>query len=308
MEHGLVAEILFATVVAGTPLMIAALGELVAERAGVLNLGVEGMMAVGAVAGFAAAHASGSSAAGVGAGLLAGAAMSAIFGVLALTLMANQVASGLALSIFGVGLSAYFGRAYVNIVLPTQQNLAIPALSGIPVVGPMFFNHQPMVYVSWLLVAAVWWFLYRSRLGLKLLAVGESPASAHALGLPVNAIRYGATLFGGAMAGLGGTFLAVMYTPMWVEGMTAGRGWIALALVVFGTWRPVRIVLGAYLFGGITVAQLVVQSRGIEISSQLLSMLPYLATIVVLVFISNDKQRMRLNTPGSLGITFRPSS
>jgi len=300
--------IVTATIAAGTAIVLAALGELVVEKSGVLNLGVEGMMLVGAVASFAATAQSGNALAGIATGMLAGMAMALLFAFLTLTLMANQVACGLALSIFGVGLSAYFGRAYVNIVLPTQQNLAIPALSGIPVVGPMFFNHQPMVYVSWLLVAAVWWFLYRSRLGLKLLAVGESPASAHALGLPVNAIRYGATLFGGAMAGLGGTFLAVMYTPMWVEGMTAGRGWIALALVVFGTWRPVRIVLGAYLFGGITVAQLVVQSRGIEISSQLLSMLPYLATIVVLVFISNDKQRMRLNTPGSLGITFRPSS
>lgn len=300
--------IVTATIAAGTAIVLAALGELVVEKSGVLNLGVEGMMLVGAVASFAATAQSGNVLAGIATGMLAGMAMALVFAFLTLTLMANQVACGLALSIFGVGLSAYFGRAYVNIVLPTQQSLAIPGLSGIPVVGPVFFNHQPMVYVSWLLVAAVWWFLYRSRLGLKLLAVGESPASAHALGLPVNAIRYGATLFGGAMAGLGGTFLAVMYTPMWVEGMTAGRGWIALALVVFGTWRPVRIVLGAYLFGGITVAQLVVQSRGIEISSQLLSMLPYLATIVVLVFISNDKQRMRLNTPGSLGITFRPSS
>ena len=300
--------IVTATIAAGTGIVLAALGELVVEKSGVLNLGVEGMMLVGAVASFAATAQSGNALAGIATGMLAGMAMALLFAFLTLTLMANQVACGLALSIFGVGLSAYFGRAYVNIVLPTQQNLAIPALSGIPVVGPMFFNHQPMVYVSWLLVAAVWRSLYRGRLGLTLQAGGECTASAHALGLPDNAVGYGATLFGGAMAGLGGTFLAVMSTPMWVEGMTAGRGWIALALVVFGTWRPVRIVLGAYLFGGITVAQLVVQSRGIEISSQLLSMLPYLATIVVLVFISNDKQRMRLNTPGSLGITFRPSS
>lgn len=212
--------IVTATIAAGTAIVLAALGELVVEKSGVLNLGVEGMMLVGAVASFAATAQSGNALAGIATGMLAGMAMALLFAFLTLTLMANQVACGLALSIFGVGLSAYFGRAYVNIVLPTQQNLAIPALSGIPVVGPMFFNHQPMVYVSWLLVAAVWWFLYRSRLGLKLLAVGESPASAHALGLPVNAIRYGATLFGGAMAGLGGTFLAVMYTPMWVEGMT----------------------------------------------------------------------------------------
>jgi simple sugar transport system permease protein len=300
--------VVVATIGAGTAIVLAAFGELVTEKSGVLNLGVEGMMLVGAVASFAATTQSGSVAVGVATGMIAGMAMALLFAFLTLTLMANQVACGLALSIFGVGLSAYFGRAYVNIVLPAQPPVAIPGLSDIPVIGPMFFNHQPMVYVSWLLLAAVWWFLYRSRIGLKLLAVGESPASAHALGLPVNAIRYGATLFGGAMAGLGGTFLAVMYTPMWVEGMTAGRGWIALALVVFATWRPLRVVLGAYLFGGITVAQLVIQSRGIEIPSQLLSMLPYLATIVVLVFISSDKQRMRLNTPASLGITFRSAS
>lgn len=299
--------IVAATIGAGTAIVLAALGELVAEKAGVLNLGVEGMMLVGAVAAFAAATQSGSIWVGVAMGMVAGMAMALLFAFLTLTLMANQVACGLALSIFGVGLSAYFGRAYLNIVLPAQQPLPIPGLSQIPVVGPMFFDHLPLVYASWALLVAVWWFLYRSRTGLKLLAVGESPVSARALGLPVNAIRYGATLFGGAMAGLGGTFLAVMYTPMWVEGMTAGRGWIALALVVFATWNPIRVVLGAYLFGGITVAQLVAQSRGIAIPSQLLSMLPYFATIVVLVFISSDKQRMRLNTPASLGITFRPA-
>jgi simple sugar transport system permease protein len=299
--------IVAATIGAGTAIVLAALGELVAEKAGVLNLGVEGMMLIGAVASFAATAQSGSIAVGIATGMLAGMAMALLFAFLTLTLMANQVACGLALSIFGIGLSAYFGRGYLNVVLPAQAPLAIPGLSRIPVVGPMFFEQQPMVYASWALLIAVCWFLYRSRTGLKLLAVGESPASAHALGLPVNAIRYGATLFGGAMAGLAGTYLAVMYTPMWVEGMTAGRGWIALALVVFATWSPVRVVLGSYLFGGITVAQFVAQSRGIAIPSQLLSMLPYLATIVVLVFISSDKQRMRLNTPASLGITFRPT-
>lgn len=298
--------IVAATIGAGTAIVLAALGELVTEKAGVLNLGVEGMMLVGAVASFAATTLSGSVAVGIAVGMLAGMVMALLFAFISLTLMANQVACGLALAIFGTGLSAYFGRAYLNVVLPAQQTFPIPLLSDIPVIGPMFFNHQPMVYASWALLAAVWWFLYRSRLGLKLLAVGESPVSARSLGLPVTAIRYGATLFGGAMAGLGGTFLAVMYTPMWVEGMTAGRGWIALALVVFATWNPVRVMLGAYLFGGITVIQLVAQSRGIAVPSQLLSMLPYLATIVVLVFISSDKQRMRLNTPASLGITFRP--
>ncbi|MDM0022836.1 ABC transporter permease [Variovorax saccharolyticus] len=300
--------IVIATIGAGTAIAFAALGEVVTEKSGVLNLGVEGMMLVGAIAAFAAAAGSGSLWTGVAAGMLAGAAMALLFAFLTLTLMANQVACGLALSIFGVGLSAYAGQAYLNIVLPTQPVLPLPGLSALPVLGPMLFAHQPLVYASWGLLGAVWWFLARSRAGLRLRSVGESPQSAHALGLPVTPIRYLATLFGGAMAGVGGAFLAVMYTPMWVEGMTAGRGWIALALVVFGTWRPGRIMLGAYLFGGITVAQLFAQSRGIAVPSQLLSMLPYLATVVVLVIISSNPLRIRLNTPASLGQPFRAAS
>lgn len=304
----LLLPVVVATIGAGTAIAFAALGELVTEKSGVLNLGVEGMMLVGAIAAFAAASSSGNLWLGIGVGVFAGMVMSLLFAFLTLTLMANQVACGLALSIFGVGLSAYVGLGYVNIVLPTQAVWALPGLSQLPVLGPLLFQHQPLVYLSWILFAAVWWFLYRSRSGLKLRSVGESPASAHALGLPVNRVRYLATLFGGAMAGLGGAFLAVMYTPMWVEGMTAGRGWIALSLVVFATWRPGRILLGAYLFGGITVAQLFAQSRGVAIPSQLLSMLPYLATVVVLVVISSNPLRIRLNTPASLGLSFRPAS
>lgn len=300
--------IVIATIGAGTAIAFAALGEVVTEKSGVLNLGVEGMMLVGAIAAFAAASGSGSLWTGVAVGMLAGSAMALLFAFLTLTLMANQVACGLALSIFGVGLSAYAGQAYLNVVLPTQPGLPLPGLSALPVVGPMLFVHQPLVYISWMLLGAVWLFLYRSRAGLKLRSVGESPSSAHALGLPVTLIRYLATMFGGAMAGVGGAFLAVMYTPMWVEGMTAGRGWIALALVVFGTWRPGRIMLGAYLFGGITVAQLFAQSRGIAVPSQLLSMLPYLATVAVLVIISSNPVRIRLNTPASLGQSFRAAS
>lgn len=300
--------IVVATIGAGTATVFAALGELITEKSGVLNLGVEGMMLVGAVAAFAASSGSGSLWLGVVAGMLAGAAMALLFSVLTLTLMANQVACGLALSIFGVGLSAYVGQSYVNVVLPMQPAWRIPFLSEVPVIGPVLFSHQPLVYASWLLLGGVWWFLYRSRPGLKLRAVGESPASAHALGYPVVRIRYLATLFGGAMSGLGGAFLAVMYTPMWVEGMTSGRGWIALALVVFGTWRPGRIVLGAYLFGGITVAQLFAQGKGVAVPSQLLSMLPYLATVLVLAAISSNPLRIRLNTPASLGQSFRPAS
>lgn len=307
MDNGLLAAMLFATIVAGTPLIIAALGELVAERSGVLNLGVEGMMAVGAVAGFAVTHASGSALSGVLAGMLAGLAMSAIFAVLALTLMANQVASGLALSIFGVGLSAFIGKSWESETLAAVPASPIALLADIPVLGPAFFAHQWMVYASWALLAAVAWFLARSRAGLVLRAVGESPASAHAVGYPVIRIRYMATLFGGAMAGVAGAFLSVFHTPLWAEGMIAGKGWIAVALVVFATWRPLRVMAGAYLFGGVMVAQLFVQGSGTQIAlaSQLLSALPYLATIVVLVVISRNRQTIRLNSPVSLGQPWR---
>ena len=303
-----IVPIVIATIGAGTAIAFAALGEVVTEKSGVLNLGVEGMMLVGAIAAFAAASGSGSLWTGIAVGMLAGAAMALLFAFLTLTLMANQVACGLALSIFGVGLSAYAGQGYLNGVLPSQPVWQLPGLSALPLVGPMLFAHQPLVYVSWVMLGAVWWFLYRSRAGLKLRSVGEPPSSAHALGLPVTLSRYLATMFGGAMAGVGGAFLAVMYTPMWVEGMTAGRGWIALALVVFGTWRPGRIMLGAYLFGGTTVAQLFAQSRGIAVPSQLLSVLPYLATVAVLVIISSNPVRIRLNTPASLGQSFRGAS
>jgi simple sugar transport system permease protein len=307
---GVLTAILAATIVAGTPLVLAALGELVTEKAGVLNLGAEGIMAVGAVAGFAAAHASGSATLGALAGMAAGALMALVFGVLALTLLANQVASGLALSIFGVGLAAFVGKPYESATLPPVPPLPIPGLAEIPLLGPALFGQQLIVYASWGLFGGIVWFLYRSRAGLILRAVGESPTSAHAIGYPVIRIRYAATLFGGAMAGLGGTFLSVFYTPLWVEGMVAGRGWIALALVVFATWRPLRVMVGAYLFGGVMIAQLFVQGSGaqVEIPSQFLSSLPYLATIIVLVLISRDINAIRLNSPASLGQPYRPDA
>ena len=307
MAENPVTFILFATIIAGTPLILAALGELVTEKSGVLNLGAEGIMAVGAIAAFAATHHSGSASIGVLAGAAAGAAMSLIFAILTLTLVANQVASGLALSIFGVGLSAFIGKPYESVALKAVPAIRIPVLADIPVIGPALFNHQGLVYVSWILFAAVAWFLYRSRAGLTLRAVGESPQSAHSIGIPVIAIRYLATLFGGAMAGVGGAFLSVFYTPLWVEGMVAGRGWIALALVVFATWRPLRVLIGAYLFGGVLISQLFVQGSGIslDVPSQVLSMLPYLATIVVLVIISRDANKIRLNSPASLGQPYR---
>ena len=300
-------SILVATIVAGTPLIITALGELVTEKSGVLNLGAEGMMAVGAIAGFAVAYHSGSTTLGAMAGLVAGAMMALIFAVLTLTLLANQVASGLALSIFGVGLSAFVGKAYESMSLPAVPSLRIPLFADIPIIGPAFFDQQALIYLSWALFAGIAWFLYRSRPGLILRAVGESPGSAHSIGYPVIRIRYLATLFGGAMAGVGGAFLSVFYTPLWAEGMVSGRGWIALALVVFATWRPARVLLGAYLFGGVMIAQLFVQASDapIEVPSQVLSSLPYWATIIVLVVISRNSNTIRLNSPASLGQPYR---
>jgi general nucleoside transport system permease protein len=300
------AQLFVLTLAAGTPLVFAALGELVTEKSGVLNLGVEGMMLVGAVTSFIVAAATRSPWLGVAAGMGAGAALSLVFGMLTLSLMANQVASGLALSLFGVGLSAFLGLDYVSIVIEPINPLDVPGLSTLPVVGKLVFGHNPLVYLSLLLFAAIQWFLYRSRAGLVVRAVGESPQSAHAIGYPVVRIRYLAVMFGGACAGLGGAYLAVAYTPLWVEGMTAGRGWIALALVVFATWRPWRVLAGAYLFGGVTLAQFQAQGLGVDIPSQYLSMLPYVATILVLSIISRDAATIRLNAPASLGKPFHP--
>jgi simple sugar transport system permease protein len=310
MNIDILESILFATIVAGTPLIIVALGQLIAERSGVLNLGAEGMMAMGAIAGFAITFHTGNPWLGVLAGMVAGALMSLLFAFVVLTLMGNQVATGLALSIFGVGLSAFVGKPYESAILETVPPLPIPLLADLPIIGGPLFNQQPLVYLSWAIFAGVAWFLYKSRSGLLLRAVGESPSSAHSIGYPVIRIRYMATLFGGAMAGIGGSFLSVYYTPLWVEGMVAGRGWIAIALVVFATWRPFRVIVGAYLFGGVLVAQLFVQGSGMEINipSQFLSSLPYLATIVVLVIISRDQNTVRLNAPVSLGQPYRPDT
>ncbi|MGE5170932.1 MAG: ABC transporter permease [Rudaea sp.] len=291
---------------AGTPLVFAALGELIVERAGVLNLGVEGMMLVGAIASFIVAATTHSPWLGVAAGALAAAALASIFAIVALTLRANQVATGLALSLFGVGLSAFVGRPYASVVISGIAPLAIPGLSDLPLLGKLVFGHNPLVYLSLALFAAVHLFLARTRAGLVLRAVGEAPDSAHAIGYRVIAIRYAAVLFGGACAGVAGAFLAVAYTPSWTEGMTAGRGWIALALVVFATWKPWRVMLGAYLFGSVTLLQFEAQAAGIAIASQLLAMLPYIATIVVLALISRDAASVRRNAPASLGKPFQP--
>ena len=302
----LVAQPVVLTLAAGTPLVYAALGELVTEKAGVLNLGVEGMMLVGAVVAFIVAANSKSPWLGLGVGMCAGAALSLIFAVVTLTLQANQVASGLALSLFGVGLSAFVGLDYVSVVIEPIRPLAIPGLSDLPVIGKILFGHNPLVYLSLVLFAAIQWFLFRTRAGLIVRAVGESPQSAHAIGYPVVRIRYLAVLFGGACAGLGGAYLSIAYNPSWTENMSAGRGWIALALVVFATWKPWRVLAGAYLFGGVTLAQFQAQALGVEIPSQYLSMLPYVATILVLAIISRDATVIRLNAPASLGKPFHP--
>ena len=296
------------TLAAGTPLVLAGAGELVTERSGVLNLGVEGMMLVGAVGAFIVAATTKSPWLGVGAGILAGAALSLVFAALTLTLMANQVAAGLALSLFGVGLSAFVGLDYVSVVIEGIKPVAIPGVSDFPFFGPLLFAHSPFVYLSIALLALVQWFLFRTRAGLIVRAIGESPESANAIGYRVLAIRYATVLFGGGCSGLAGAYLAVAYTPLWTEGMTAGRGWIALALVVFATWKPWRLLAGAYLFGAVTLAQFQAQALGLAVPSQLLSMLPYLATIVVLTLISRDVATIRLNAPASLGKPYYPDA
>ena len=299
--------VILTVITASTPLLFAATGELVTEKSGVLNLGIEGMMLIGAIAAFAVASSTGSGLLGILAGAAAGTLMAGVFAFLTLTLLANQVATGLALTIFGVGLSALIGASFVGFALKPLPQLAIPGLSEIPVIGPILFGQDVLVYLSFVMIFAVGWFLSRTRPGLVLKATGEAHDSAHALGYPVIAIRYAATLFGGAMSGLAGAYLSLAYTPLWAENMTAGRGWIALALVVFATWRPGRLVFGAYMFGAITILQLHAQGWGIDIASQFMSMLPYLATIVVLVLISRDKTKIRLNAPQCIGKMFHPA-
>jgi simple sugar transport system permease protein len=301
----LLEAILLTVITASTPLLIAAIGELVVEKSGVLNLGVEGMMIMGAAVGIVAAIASGSGAVGVLAAILAGMAMAALFAVLTLGLAANQVAAGLALTIFGLGLSGVVGAAHVGQQRAGIGRLEIPLLSEIPFLGPVLFAQDPFVYASVALTVGVAWFLNRSRAGLILRACGESHAAAHALGYPVLRIRFLAILFGGACAGLAGAYLSLVLTPFWTSGMTAGRGWIALAIVVFASWLPWRAALGAYLFGGITILQLHAQGAGFRVPPQLMSALPYLITIMVLVLIMRLR-RGGAAGPASLGQPFVP--
>jgi general nucleoside transport system permease protein len=300
------ALLLAATLNAGTVLALAGLGLLINERAGVVNLGAEGLMLVAAVAGFATAATTGSDVLAFAAGAAAGAALAAVLGWLVIWLQTNQYATGLALSLFGSGFSAFVGIPFTQAKLGERLSFAVPVLGDLPFVGVALFRQHPMVYVAMALAAGTAWFLYRSRAGLVLRAVGESPESAHALGYPVRRIRLLAVMVGGAMCGLGGAYLSVIYSPLWVEGMVAGKGWIALALTTFATWRPARVLLGAYLFGGVTMVQFHLQGQGVEISSHILSMLPYLATILVLVLISRNANWVRANMPASLGKPFVP--
>lgn len=303
------AALIAATLNAGTPLLLAGIGLLVNERAGVLNLGAEGMMLVAAAVGFAAGFHSGSLVVALAAGMLAGIAVAALFGLLAIGLVTNQYATGLALTLFGAGLSAFIGLGYVGKSLfppGTTRWAGIPGLADLPFFGPAIFRLHPVVYGGLALTLVVAWVLARTRVGLVIRAVGESPESAHAVGLPVRWIRFAATLFGGACCGLAGAYLSCVYTPLWVDGMVAGRGWIALALTTFATWRPFRVALGAYLFGSVTMIQFGLQAEGVQIASQLLSMMPYLATVIVLAVISRNPHFIRLNMPASLGRPFRP--
>ncbi|GHD08943.1 ABC transporter permease [Tianweitania populi] len=319
----LIAESILLTIAtAATPLLLAAIGELVVERSGVLNLGVEGMMVMGAVCGFAAAALTGSPWIGMLAAILAGVLFSLLFGFLTLTIATNQVATGLSLTLLGLGLSSMIGEAFVGspgVKLPTLANgiAEIPLvgqpvaglldlLAGIPLIGRVLFAQDPIFYISIALVIGVTWFLFHTRAGLVLRSVGDNHASAHALGTNVIGIRYLAVMFGGACAGLAGGHLSLVYTPQWVENMTAGRGWIALALVVFASWRPLRLLAGAYLFGAVSIGQLHAQALGLGIPSQLLSSLPYLATVLVLVLISRNRRLTMMNTPASLGQPFVP--
>ena len=296
-------------VIAAIPLMYAGAGELVAEKSGVLNLGVEGMMLMGAVTGYAVTAITGSPWLGIFASVFAGLAMALLFGFLTITMLANQVATGLSLTIFGIGFSAYVGKPYTSAaVRSTIDVMPIPGLSSIPVLGPAIFSLTPLGYLAFIMFAVIGWFLYKTRAGLVLRSVGESPSVAHSVGFPVVGVRYGATLFGGAMAGIAGGYYSIVYLHVWQEQLTSGRGWIALALVVFATWRPGRLLIGALLFGAVMALQFYAQAIGVPVPTQFLAMLPYLATIVVLVLISRNPNTIKLNAPASLGKPFFAAS
>ena len=307
MTLDIVQMVLVTVLAAATPLILAGIGELVAERSGVLNLGVEGMMIFGAAVSFAVAVQTGSTFLGALGGAGAGLLLAALFGILTVGLAANQVASGLSLTILGLGLSGLVGANYVGMKRDPAPHLSLPGLTDLPGIGRLLFGQDAFVYTAVALVVAVSWFLWRTRAGLTLRAIGDDHVATHALGLKVRKVRFLSVLFGGACAGLGGAYLALAYTPFWSPGMTAGRGWIALALVVFASWRPLRVAAGALLFGGATVLQLHAQAAGLGLPGQLLSALPYLATILALVLLSLGQRHGGSLAPASLGRVFTPS-
>ena len=303
-----IVTLIAALMAASTPVLLAATGELVAEKSGVLNLGVEGMMILGAVAGFAVAVTTGSPVLGFAGGALAGAVLASLFAVLTQVLLSNQTATGLALTLFGLGLSALVGKGFEGVRPPPTAKLDLGPLADLPGIGPILFGHDWVVYLSIALVAATWAFLKYSRMGLILRAVGENHDAAHALGYRVVAVRFAALAFGGALAGLGGAYLSLVRVPQWTEGMTAGAGWIALAIVVFASWKPWRVLIGAYLFGGITALQLQLQAAGYAIPVHLLTMAPYVITVLVLVILSATHRHGAPAAPAALGRSFHASS
>jgi len=296
--------LLDATVRAGTPILFATLGALVCERAGIINLGIEGLMLIGALAGFSAAHGCGSLSVGLLAAFVAAMAAGAIHALICVQLRGNQIVSGLALTMFGIGITALFGRGMVGLTIDGFSRVAIPGLARLPLVGKAFFNQDAMIYSSFLLVAVIWLFFYRTRWGLNLRTVGENPAAADTCGVPVERYRFLAVTIGSGIVGLGGAYLSMAYTPMWIENMSAGRGWIAVALVIFACWSSPRAMLGAYLFGGITALQLRMQAMGTEISAHILQMLPYVCTILVLVVSTLRLQKGAGQQPESLGLPY----
>ncbi|MFZ1469138.1 MAG: ABC transporter permease [Paracoccaceae bacterium] len=303
-----IAVLIASLIVSSVPILLAALGELVVEKSGVLNLGVEGMMIMGSICGFIVAVNTGSPVMGFVGGAIGGALLSLIFAVVTQVFLANQVATGLALTLFGLGLSSLMGQGYNGIKPPSTGAVPFGPLADIPFFGRVLFSHDWVVYFSVALVAAVWWVLKYTRTGLILRAVGESHEAAHALGYKVNRIRLGAIAFGGALAGMGGAYVSLVRVPQWVDGITAGAGWIALAIVVFASWKPWRVLIGAWLFGGISVLQLNLQVAGSAIPVEYLSMAPYLITILVLVIMSaGRKGKASLNAPASLGQNFHAS-
>lgn len=300
----LLVAILQAAVRSGTPILFVCIGEIYAERSGVLNVGLEGLMLVGAISGFTAAFSAGNPVVGVFAAAVAGALFSLIHAYVTITLRADQIVSGLTLTILGTGISGFFGKPMIGQVGPGFEQLAIPGLSKIPVLGQVLFQQDVMVYLSFVLVPIAWWVMYKTHLGLAIRSVGENPATADSLGVSVTKVRYGCVLFGGAMAGLGGAYLSLAYTTMWIEQMSGGRGWITLALVIFAAWNPGRAMFGAYLFGGADALQLRIQAVGVEVPTYFLMMLPYVLTIAILVLASRASLRRKIGAPAALGLPY----